>query len=378
MARQRESAVWETFGLAHDTPALRQYRGVTRRSAWCSALLLVAFACASPVAPGFAQTMTVSWSAPSSCPSQSELLRRIASVIEPARWPSDLRASASVTENGLRFRLELAIDVAGRRAQRSVTARTCEAVAETAAWLIAVSMDPAAALGSRETSTQTGRSGSAPSGESGPELLGPSPEIASATAGDPASTSDAQTTERIEIQGRSDSSAPRPRERHLWLRTGVLSGLWAASLPGPQVSLGARAGLGIGLFYVELRAMHVFARARRTALGELDVDGQEMAVASCVQWGRRLRAGPCLNVSALRSHARMKSSGDDQAIFWAVAGASANLGWLVYAPFELYAEAGLGLPMSARPRFRVRAVGELERAGFLDGYAHLGVNIRLE
>jgi hypothetical protein len=379
------------FALRMSRVMLRCVRG---SDAWqrpgLRVLVLLTSLLASSVLAQAAPSAPIIWSAPANCADQGEVERRVAAIIARPRWPADLRASGRVAARRGGFKLDLTIDLAGRHAARALTSPSCETLALTAAWLIAVSMDPNLALSApaaaaenapaeeqaqpAATSAAAGseRAGAASGAEAEPSKE--QPAAPSTSAARPARTPNAAESAVV-------PRATKPNgQRALWGRAGAFTGLWSAGLPGPQVSLGARAGLGFGLGYLELRGAHAFARARRGPLGSVQVDNQELGIAGCAQWGDHLRGGPCLTLSALRTHARMDGarSGGDDVIFWANAGAGANLAYVVHAPLELHAEAGLSLPISARPRFLLRTGGELERASFLAGYAVLSVCVRIE
>jgi hypothetical protein len=331
-------------------------------------LALTAFAFASPA---FAQSGAVSWQAPAGCPSQAALVRRIDDMLAQEQWPSDLRADGRVTSDGSHYALTLTIDHAGVRATRSLASRSCETLAVTAAWLIAVSLDPDAA-GAGQAIQDPATSAGSLAAAAAPSAL----PTASTAQG-------AQRSARVEASAEpatsADVAAPRAAPA-LWGRVGVFTGIWGASLPGPTASLGLRAGLGRGLLYVELRGAHMFAGTRRLPVGVLSVDSQTLGLAACAQWGQRLRGGPCATLSGLRTHAHIEGTSppQDEAVFWGVAGAAANLAWVLRSPLELHAEAGLALPISARPRFKVHGVDEVEAASFLTGYGQLSVSVRLE
>jgi hypothetical protein len=136
----------------------------------------------------------------------------------------------------------------------------------------------------------------------------------------------------------------------------------------------------MGPLYLELRGAHMFSGAQRVAIGLLHVDSQQLGLAGCWQWGERLRGGPCVTLSGVHTHASIEGTTDprDDAVLWALAGAAVNLSWILYAPLELHAEAGLELPIGGRPQFEVRGAGPVERASVLAGYGQLGVGVRIE
>lgn len=84
----------------------------------------------------------VAWSAPDGCPSSADLQRRVST-----RLPDDaaVRARGRVEKRGGRYRLALDIATASSRGERALEASTCEALASSAAVVIAMSVAPASA-----------------------------------------------------------------------------------------------------------------------------------------------------------------------------------------------------------------------------------------
>jgi hypothetical protein len=338
--------------------------------AWVLVLVLLARATVR-FDPALAQAPDISWRAPAACPTEASVIERVDAMRDRSLWPPDLRAEAQVTRHAARYVLRLAIENGGRRALREFSSIHCETLAVTAAWLIAVSLDSA-------LSATTPAGGQVETSDSAaPDKDAPAQQNAGQAQG--RSQSEQQSSSRAAENGDPDNARERSATQ-FWGRAAAFTGVFGAGLPGPQASLGVRGGLGLGLLYFELRVAHVFSRAQKVPVGVVHEDSQELGVAGCAQWGERLRGGPCLTLSGLRTHASIEGTSDpsDTAIFWGVAGIAGNVSWLVYAPLELLAEVGLQLPISARPRFQVRGAAEVDSANFVAGYGQLSVGFRIE
>lgn len=89
-----------------------------------------------------AQADVVQWTAPSSCPDDAAVEARIAELVDVSAAITPTLAVVSVHEGG--FEVELTSTIDGETQRRTLTAPTCETVAEAAAAVIAVTIDPIA------------------------------------------------------------------------------------------------------------------------------------------------------------------------------------------------------------------------------------------
>lgn len=143
----------------------------------------------------------VVWSAPDDCPASEELRRRVI-----ARVPADaaVRARGRVEKRAGRYRLALDVTTASSRGERTLDAPTCEALASSAAVIIAISVAPATAAASEEAAAA---SSSAPSASAAPsasveaEPPAPAPPKAAAPSARPDRASEG-APEEIESSAR--------------------------------------------------------------------------------------------------------------------------------------------------------------------------------
>jgi hypothetical protein len=286
-----------------------------------------------------------------------------------------VRARAVVQRKGKSYRLELSIEAEDQRAQRTLESTSCKSVADAAAWFIAMALDPSSAQAPRVA--EQGSSGAAPgvdeqgprenAGESGAVRV----ELASPLAGR------AQPPPRPAATRGSLSFAPALGPT--WWRAGVHGGVWSVGLPAPQASVGARAGVGLGVLYTELSADWMFERSRALAEdASASFTTQQLAVSACALWGQRVRAGPCALASMLRSEGRAPGAEQPKqpSALWGSAGLSVQVGWQLPRWVELMVDAGVQLPISPRPEFSIDGLGRVAVASPFSVYARLGVGLR--
>jgi hypothetical protein len=101
------------------------------------ALAIASTAFVIPLRADAGDGVDVTWSAPDECPSSVELRRRVT-----ARVPGDasVRARGRVEKRAGRYRLALDIATASMRGERAIEASTCDALASSAAVVIAMSV----------------------------------------------------------------------------------------------------------------------------------------------------------------------------------------------------------------------------------------------
>lgn len=183
-----------------------------------------------------AEGLRLAWDAPpgSSCPDQSMLRGRVAAMLGPGLIDrTDLTATATVRAARAGWRLDLELVRAAGSERRTVTDRDCAALADAAALMIAVAIDPMAALaGAPDGPVPQDRSADPVEVVPPPPLLdlpvpeardvGPVPEdrLAGAVPG----------VEPVEVQPRADAPAPKDRRK----------------TPPRGLQLGLRAGAGVG------------------------------------------------------------------------------------------------------------------------------------
>jgi hypothetical protein len=187
-----------------------------------------------------------------------------------------------------------------------------------------------------------------------------------------------KATRSAELPAMSAPAGPSARLGPFWGRASVMGGLSMANLPAPQLLGALQLGFARGPLYAQLHGSLTLPSERPIeGGGRVRLHTQELGAAFCLQWGDRLRGGPCARGSLLRS---VGSSRDivrpnDSVVVWGRAGLSALVGLRVVGPLELLVEAGAALPVSGRPRFLIAGVDPLP-ASFVSGHLTLGLGGR--
>jgi hypothetical protein len=318
------------------------------------ALPILALVClAAGASRARAEEPVVAWSAPEGCPDQPAVRARVGQLLARSHVSQPLSATGRITPSGDGYALSLELDQGSHHASRLLEDPSCASLAEAAAFLIAVTVDP---------NLQPAEE---PAAEPPPPQPGPQPE---ARAGSP---------KPVEPEPEVPQAAPSVEG----YRAALTVGAFHAGLAGPSAELGLAAGLTFSWLRVELRGGHVFARTDRRA--DEGVRGrfasQHLGVAACPEWGSRIRGGPCAWVAGLRTQATTRGlpGGRELSLFWAAAGLSLAARARLSGPLELSLEAGAGLPVTARPRFVVAGAGTIGEVAYLSGYVRLGIGFEL-
>lgn len=125
----------------------QQFSGNAPCSTWrpmrVSAVLLgvAACLCAPP-----ASAVELSWEAPAGCPDRANVEQRIQKLLAGASEKSKVSAEGVVTATKSGYRLALTTTRDGTRGERILDDKSCEALAESAALIVAMAIDPAIAL----------------------------------------------------------------------------------------------------------------------------------------------------------------------------------------------------------------------------------------
>ncbi|HYJ10717.1 MAG TPA: hypothetical protein VEX18_16960, partial [Polyangiaceae bacterium] len=176
--------------------------------------LILAFA--SAWRPITASALELAWTAPTSCPSQVEVQQRIDSLLGPSSARTTARATALITATRAGYQLKLTLS-GGVEGSRRLSGKDCNALAESAAFLIAVAIDP-----------------SLPGTQPVPDP--PPPPAPPAEEQPPAAPAPTPTP---------PLPAPLPAPtRSAWFHAAGFGGLWRALDP-VQVQLGGALGAGL-------------------------------------------------------------------------------------------------------------------------------------
>ncbi|MFT3926852.1 MAG: hypothetical protein QM778_30180 [Myxococcales bacterium] len=92
-----------------------------------------------------------------------------------------------------------------------------------------------------------------------------------------------------------------------------------------------------------------------------------VTLASCGQFGRDLRVGPCVELSALRTHGDTRDTVEagHANVPWLLAGPSLLIGYGIAEHLEITSVFGMGLPLTSRPRFTVAGAGDVAVADWV-------------
>jgi hypothetical protein len=245
------------------------------------ALLLVA---------GPARADEITWEAPRGCPTAEVVRDRvIANLGRPLR-DGEVTATLAVARHGRRWKVTMTVRLADAEpGVRTLEAASCEALAESAALILALTIDPFAGEADPDArATDTGE----------PEMIEIAEPLVASEATDAEVPPVADLT-RLHIDSH-DEDPPPPME--VSVRARALIGGDLGSLPGPASGWGAAAELGLGPWsidaglqqFAEQQAEQPGTPGRGAIVGLTSVD-----VRGCYTGGRQpWRAGGCIGANA--------------------------------------------------------------------------------
>lgn len=294
--------------------------------------------------------VAVVWSAPDECPSSAELASRTT-----ARVPETtaVRANGRVTKSGTKYRLELAIEGGSSKGERVLEADSCDALATSAAVVIAMSVAPQRDEPA-EPSPQPPAAAAAPAPSPPPK---PTPPDHDASPARP---------------------SPLPARGTITLRPDVV--VDGGLMPSFAVGGGGAIGLNVG------RALHVEAHGAAFAsqdahAANADEGGSFSLFAggarACWAVTARVEISPCAGVVVARLGATgfgAAKVGDGEAVTWGPeAGASVLVP--IAGPVGVRAGAFAFLPISRRS-FVITAVGEVHQPAAVAARGFVGPEVR--
>jgi hypothetical protein len=358
------------FRGARDAPGSSLARSFAIARRICAGVLILGCCGFAP-----AQELALTWIAPAECPQAADVHAMLGRLLAERDAAVDAIEAAARIERvrGHHFRLKLRLHVGAHRAERSLEANSCQDLARTAAWLIAVAIDPtvhaaehaqdAVPAAEAESASEQAPAGSRPAGEE-PSSVGP-PRDAVSSSG------------RESGQNPAPGRPPaRARLRPLQGRIGLLAGASFGTAEGVQAELGSAGGLGAGWLYSELELSVLLPRRQELGGGGVVRSWSlRFGLRECALWGTRLRWGPCATLDVLRTvgHAEgLSTNQPDQALFWAVAGLALRVAWILAGSLELGLAGGLGVAISPRPGFSVEGVGEVAPVSAWPSYVRIG------
>ncbi|MBK8239364.1 MAG: hypothetical protein IPK74_27895 [Deltaproteobacteria bacterium] len=317
------------------------------------------------------------WIAPDGCPDATfarasvehyagRSLADTAAVLHAAR--AEIVAQA---QGDFRLRLELEV-AAGTPVQRTLRDESCRVLAETAALMIAVTIDPLAAtrVGTLPEPAPT----RAPTPEP-PPVEPPKPPATkpSTPPGPPTRSCDAGPALR-----RTGVTDRRPCVG-LEARAGLQLGLLPTAIgPGVAITL----ALAWPRLRIELGGSHWFRRPARTGDdrnrgGDLQLSAGSLG--ACARLRHRAHEFPLCGgaeVGALVGRGVGIAVPRREQLLWLAAWAGPRWMWSVHRRVALLADVDVVVPM-ARYRFEVGGLGVVHRVDPVGGRVHLGLGIRL-
>ncbi|HJX63694.1 MAG TPA: hypothetical protein VJ860_07045 [Polyangia bacterium] len=228
-------------------------------------LALATLGNARPIRADQAGALTFSWQAPAGCPSRGQVSGEIARLLGgEIRVPQggDITARA-VVEHGPTWSLAMDTELAGRPGRRSLEAASCQDLANAAALIVALMIDPDA-VAAHATTTQP--------------VAAPAPPLTAPPATDP---------------------APESRPRSVEFLVGVHAAGSYGTLPSVDVGAGGGIGLQGRRWRAEVRGTYGLRRDQKAmAAAPAGAYGQfnftAVAFAGCLNLGRGgLAFGPC-------------------------------------------------------------------------------------
>lgn len=295
---------------------------------------------------------TVEWQAPAACPTAAAVEARVHELLGRAPAEHELLATG-VVSGGPPWRLELETTLGGRRQRRTLEAEECPAVAEAAALILAVSVDPleaTRATAAADRGVEATQGGATRATE--PTLA--VPLRAGATDGG-----------RAEGATLIEPARARPRP---WLRLRAGAGAEAVAIPGGTG--GVRLGLALAgeRAFVQLEGSYWIDRlavlrdgpprsGARVGLGTVTVQGGVRLGGSRVSVPLALG----LEAGGLRTRAEGLARGRDVALPWVAGVVGVGVEWSVARRVALWGAVEAVLPLT---RLRVRVGrGESTDAG---------------
>ena len=331
------------------------------------AIGVAVLAAASPALPD-GEPIVLQWSAPPGCPSEREVRTEVERVLGGPPDPASrlfLSARAKVTRGGAQgFHVHLVTDLGGAIGERDLDGRTCAAVANATALIVALTFDPTALARK-----------AAPAPAPAP-LPAPPPPVPPRPVDEPTLPPPLPVA-----LAPPPPSVPSPHARRPTFAAGLIGSASVGSLPGVGVGVGGLLGVLVGRFRADV-AVSYWPDKTATLPSQPAVGGHFRLVAAdasaCYALLRvPLELAPCLGIEA----GSMSAAG-----FGVPSPTSGSAPWI--APWAealaalplaepVWVRLGLGvLVPTVRPPFFLASQGTVYTAGPVAGRATLGVEVR--
>lgn len=287
------------------------------------------------------------WTAPEGCPAGSRVVAEVDRLLgahgaRPAR-PLEVKAEVIAGDAGaLRVHLEIEGDAGPRT--RDLSAASCDALADAAALILAMTIDPAAVTAA-------------------PPPVRPLPAPPPPTPLPPPPPPPPLPAPAPSLRPRFHLAA--------WARADL------GSLPGVSFAAGGTAALGLGALRVELGAGAAPARTQAasrpaasgaTAGGEISLIAGSAGLCYGVLPEGRLELSPCAAIELGRLHAAgfgVTTPGEGN-VLWSAARLGARFAWWPMSRAAIVLRAEAAVPF-ARPTFVLEGLGTVHRPGPVAG-----------
>jgi hypothetical protein len=352
------------------------------RSILCGAAvaLMVSLAAAHAQA---GERIALRWTAPEGCPPaaavEAEVTRLLGASSAASATPLSVDATVQEEKPG-RFRVRLETPGEGGPHVRELEAQSCAAIADAAALIIAMMIDPAAVAAAPAPApapVSAPASASAPAPAPAPASApAPAPAPASASAPAPAPAS-APVPPRIPVPVPVRAASRPP---FLILPRALLD---IGSLPGVSFAAGAAFGVLLGAYRLEAGISYWFPRSAvlstQTASGG-DIDllaGTATACRDIPLGASRFAVSPCLGFELGRLHAAAfgVQQARDGAALWAALTAGGRFSLRATRRFGLVLGLDAAVPF-VRPSFFITGLGDVHRPSAAVARLTAGVEVR--
>lgn len=325
------------------------------------------------------------WSSPAACPDALTIQHRVEHFMARPWAGEQVRARGQIAATETGWTLTLDLETGGVRDTRVLSDVDCEVLAEGAALMIAMAIDPdsVARVQAEERAAEERQADVAEPAAAGTQVPEPAREPEPEAEAAPPVARDEPTRIEPKTQPRRSSTECLPGRTGLRSDPAVLRprcGALAAAaggqygpLPGFGPGVGGRAAILWPRLRLELAAMHWFSRSARVA-GDLGGDLRLTAatVSACGRLGvRRIELPMCGGMELGAMHGRgvnVDRPATDR-VFWSAVVLGPRVGWSPVRRFAISGQADALIPL-ARYRFQVRGLGE-------DVYAVPPVGVRV-
>ena len=301
--------------------------------------------------------LTLKWDAPAECPTGATVAQDIERLLgRPLSATSQrpLQADAALAQQAGAWQLRLQVTAgdAGAR-ERALAGGDCAQLAEAAAVIIALAIDPDLKIELPEEAPAAGtQPRPEPEAPSDPPVAELAPPVAAVAVEQPLPTS--TPPEPI--------PPPAPPTEPLVWRLGASALVDGLSLPKAAPGVELHGGAEWSPIRVELFGLHLFEQRQ-------DVAGSAVGIVSLTAGGLRtcvevresaFSVGPCVSteVGVLAARSEQVSSPDRGTSLWWGIGAGVRAGWHVSSVWEIELGAEVVLPMT-RDRFVIEGVNEV-------------------